>query len=159
MHEYKHDGGKIMFIGYLENVKYDYFRMGTEIPFPYDRVEDECLVWPWNAIYNSALDIRAALPNECYVGGVTLSFGKYSKLYRAEIVSDGKVIGKYTAETGKTFEGNVTIPVGASLRGFVIRLYSAISSIMLREIRISAAYDDNAPLVWPTPKHSEYSDE
>ncbi len=149
-----------MFIGYLENVKYEYYRMGTKLPLPpAPEKEDDCTVWRWDTLYNSALDIHATLPEECFVGAVTFSFGKYTKLYSIEIISDGKLLGKYSAETGKYFTGGATVVIGATVKSFIIRMHDAVSSIMLKELRISGAYEDGKPLIWPTPKKASFGEQ
>ena len=133
--------------------------MGTNIPLPPEpEKEDDCTVWRWNTLYNSALDIRVSLPTECFVGAITMSFGKYTKLYSIEVISEGKLIGKYSAETGKYFTGDVTVNIGTTSKEFTIRLLDAVSSVMLRELRISGAYEDGKPFVWPTPKSAEYGE-
>ena len=147
-----------MFFGYLENVKYEYLRMGTDIPLePEYSPENGAMFWDWRRMHGSALDIRVTLDGEYFVGAVYLRFSGYTKIYRAEVRSGDKILGVHSAETGKFTTRIDPIAIGEKLNGFVIRLYDAMSTITVDEIRISAAKEDGEPLLWPTPKSARIS--
>ena len=149
-----------MFIGYLDNVKYEYLRAGSTIPCePTIDPENNARVWNWTLLYNSAIDIKATLPRECFVGAVSISFIGYTKIYSVEVYSeDGDLLGRYNAETGKHTTGEITVPVYKSCSGFTLRIHNAMSTISIAELRISAAYEDGEPLIWPQPKKASYGE-
>ena len=146
-----------MFIGYIEDAKFEYYRAGSDTPLQ-PSIADGCTVWDWKKLYNSALDIRVSLGRECFVGSVTLPFSGYTKVYGIEIYSGNSLISRYMAEPETYFTTDKTVSVGATLSAFTIRLYDAFSTITLGKIRISAAYEDGAPLIWPTPKNAEFGE-
>ena len=142
-----------MFIGYLENYKLEAFREGTNIPCPSTVGEfGTGIRWDYKRILNTSLDLRFTLERECFVGSVSFTLGRFVKIYSAEIISGGKIISKYTAETGKYFTSDFTVRIGENLSSFTVRLHNAYSSIEFTDIKIAAAYEDGAPLIWPTPK-------
>lgn len=143
-----------MFIGYLEKYRIEAFREGTNIPCTPDEGEvGGGMRWDYRQIQNTALDLRFSLERQCFVGSISLTPGRYVKIYSAEVVVGGKVISKYTAQTGKYLTEPFTVRIGESLSSFTVRVHSAYSSIEFSEIRIAAAYEDGAPLIWPTPKN------
>ncbi len=142
-----------MYIGYYENPKLSYHLMGSDEKLtPTKNLHTGWDEISWKHIYNSALDIRVELSRECFVGAVTLPFGEMTKVYKIEVLSEGKTVGLFTAETGRYATGTITVAVGTTLSKFTVRIYNAISDISFEEVRISVAYEDGTPLVWPTPK-------
>ena len=142
-----------MFIGYYENPKLSYHMMGSDISLP-PAVNEEtgALSWDWKFIHNSALDIDVDLEKECFVGSVTLPFTDRTQVYKVQIISKGKIIGEHTARTNKVISDSTTVAIGVTLDKFTIRIFNAYSTITVSEIRISVAYEDGKPLIWPTPK-------
>ena len=142
-----------MYIGYYENPRLSYHLMGSDEKLtPTKNLNTGWDEISWKYIYNSALDIRVELDRECFVGAVTLPFGEMTKVYKIEILAEGKTVGLFTAETGRYATGTITVAVGASLDKFTVRIYNAISDISFEDVRISVAFEDGAPLIWPTPK-------
>ena len=91
------------------------------------------------------------LEKDSFIGAVSADFDANS-VTRAEILVDGRVSGFYQAETDKRFGGAITIPVGAVGKNIIIRLYTWIRNVIIKNIEILGAYDDENPLIWPTPK-------
>ena len=145
-----------MYIGYEQNAKFDYFRVGTSIPCPPQITELGEWKWSWELLLNTGIDILAQLPDEAFVGSVTLPMGAESSIVGVEIFVDGRSVGRYMAETGNTVSGRITVPVGVIASKFIIRVYTTISSFTVKDIEIAVARDDGAPLIWPTPKNSSF---
>lgn len=142
-----------MFIGYLENYKLEAFRAGSKIPLPPSVGETGIGIrWDYKLLLNSSIDIKFTLEQECFVGAISFTLGRFVKIYSAEIISNGKIISKFTAQTGKHFSEDFTVRIGKTLSSFTLRIHNAYSSIEFKEIKISGAYEDGAPLIWPTPK-------
>ena len=142
-----------MFIGYLENYKLEAFREGEVVPCPHTEGEfGTGIRWDYKRILNSSLDLKFTLERECFVGSISFTLGRFVKIYSAEIISDRNIISRFTAQTGKHFTEDFTVRIGRTLSSFTVRLHNAYSSIEFTEIKISGAYEDGAPLIWPTPK-------
>ena len=148
-----------MFIGYLENVKYSYSRPGGK-PIKEPVVnENGSVEWAWSENYCAPVIVNADLGRECYVGAVTLPLTEKARVAGVKILVDGKVVGKHLAEPGKVISGSITVPVGVTASSLAIRIENTGATVVgFFEPRISVCYDDNAPLVWPVPKHQTYSD-
>ena len=142
-----------MFIGYLENYKLESFRAGTNIPLESEGAEPPAIMrWDYRRILNTSLDLRFTLPHECFVGSISFTVQGYTKIYSAKVIGKSGVLGEYHAETGKYFTTDFTITVGQSLTEFTVRINNAYSTIEFTDIKIAGAYEDGAPLIWPTPK-------
>ena len=141
-----------MFIGYIENAKYEYRRAGCDIPCEPERdPEDGSLFWDWKRLHSSALDINVDLGEECYVGTVSIDFTGFTKLHKVEVLDGKRVVGVHSAETGKIITTIDPIAVGETLRKLTVRIYDAMSTVRIADMRIAVAKDDGAPLLWPTP--------
>ena len=110
------------------------------------------LLWKWDAVYDSAIDIIYELPQSCFVGAVYFSLLERSEISCAEVLIDGVLSGSYRAETGKTFSGEHTIHAGVWGRVVTLRLVGALKDIALTEPEVLGAYDDGAPAIWPAAK-------
>ena len=147
-----------MYIGYLKGAKYSYTIAKTNAACPPETTEDGLITWSWKTLYCMGLDVHVDLGRECYVGAVTLPLGPKSRITSLEVFADGKLVGKYYAETGKTTNGRVTAPVGVTASALTLRVGSFTSEVSFTEPEIAVAYDDGAPLVWPTPESAEFGD-
>ena len=141
-----------MFIGYLKEAKYSYTIAKTKAACPPDSCEEGLFAWSWKALYCMGLDVHVDLGRECYVGAVTLPLGPKARITSLEVYSDGELVGKYYAETGKTTNGRVTAPVGVNAKNLTLRVGSTTSEVSFTEPEIAVAYEDSNPLVWPTPE-------
>ena len=105
-----------MFIGYAQNVKFDYTRVGGK-PLGKEPVynEDGSVEWKWASFHEDSLEIRCELENEAYIGAVTIPTTDGSKCARVRAYVDGKMVGVYTAETGKTIGGKITVNGGTAM--------------------------------------------
>ena len=147
-----------MYIGYAQNVKFQYTRVGGK-PLAIDPIqnEDGSIEWKFGSFYEESLEIRCELERECYVGAVTLPTTPGSKCTRVRVFVDGKVVGKYAAETGKTITGNITAHVGTVTKFLTVRVdMKGGFKFGLHTPMISVSYDDEKPLIWPVPKKATY---
>jgi hypothetical protein len=145
-----------MFVGLLNNIKETSFtHKGTSVPFPPSSVDGNVNTWAWRYTYDSALDANYTLDKECFIGAVSFEINERC-ITKAEVLVDGKVSGMYSAETGKLFGGAVTVPVGVKGTSVTLRFYTSLMDLSLYSVEILGAYDDEKPLVWPTPKNIEY---
>lgn len=148
-----------MYIGYAENVKFDYTRVGGKPITPPTYNEDGSVEWKWDAHYNASVEVHATLPRECYVGDVALPLTEKARIAGIRIYVDGKIVGRFSAGTGRVIGGKIIVPVGVVTDSLIIRIDNAGACVVgFFEPTISVCYDDNAPLVWPTPKKATYGD-
>lgn len=113
--------------------------------------ESGALAWSWKTIRRTAIDVKADLGRECFIGAVGFLLSDAS-VRSAEVLVDGKLSGAHRGETGKLTGGRINIPVGVKGREVTLRLYADMVDVTLRDLDILGAYDDEAPLVYPTPK-------
>ena len=145
-----------MFIGLLDKIKSTYYtHEGVDVPFPPSSVNETGASWAWNYAYDSAIDAHYELDGECFIGAVTVKLSENS-VVKVEILVDGKVCGSHTAETGKNIGGEITVPVGMKGSHVTVRLHTWLLNLTLSGVQILGAYDDERPLVYPTPKAIEF---
>lgn len=145
-----------MYVGILNNVlNTSYTHEGTAVPFPPSSEENGALSWGWKNAYDSPIDINKELTIESYIGAVTLDVSENS-IIKAEVLVDGRVSGKSLAKTGEYTGGKLTIPVGVKGKTVTVRLHTSLQNLTLNGIEILGAYDDEKPIIWPTPKNVEY---
>ena len=147
-----------MFIGYEQNAKFNYYRVGTRIPCPPEAREGELCRFGWMSLLNTGLDISVGLSEESFVGSVTLMLGEGSRIAGAEVLLGDRPVGKYMAETGRDVGGRISIGVGVMARELTVRIYTALFDLILEDIEIAVAKEDGAPLVWPTPKSASFGE-
>ncbi len=121
-------------------------------PFPPTEVNDGELLWKWNKIYDSAIDIIYELPRRCFVGAVSFSLSEESEVRSAEVLVDGVLSGSHYAETGKTFGGEHTLTVGTVGTVVTLRLGADLKNVALREPTILGAYHNGDADLWPVAK-------
>ena len=157
-----------MFIGLIDKIKsVSFTHEGTKIPFPPASVSEDGAFWAWNNVYDSAIDANYELDCECFIGAVTVKLSE-NAIVKADVLVDGKISGTYSKETDAYIDphakpsnflgGEITIPVGAKGTCVTVRLHTSLLDITLSGIEILGAYDDERPLVYPTPKSIEYLD-
>ena len=147
-----------MYIGYAQNVKFEYTRVGGK---PLDKEptynEDGSISWKWASFYEDTLEIKCTLEEECYVGAVTIPTTSKSKCARVRAYVGGKMVGVYTAETGKTISGKITVNIGVTAKEVILRVdMKGAFAFGFYPIMISVCKEDDKPLVWPVPKKAEY---
>ena len=150
-----------MYIGYAQNPKFTYTRVGGK-PLGKEPVynEDGSVEWKWASFYEDSLEIRCELERECYVGAVTIPTTSGSLCAGIKVYINGKIVGKYTAETGKTIKGNITVNVGVTASSLIIRVDTKGGyKFGFYPPMISICYEDDKPLVWPIPKHQSFGKE
>jgi len=146
-----------MYIGYAQNLRCTYTRPGGKpIAEPTVR-EDGAIGWKWDQHYVAGIEIRVQLERECYVGAVTLPLVQDARIAGLRIMVDGKIVGRFSAGTGKVTNGTITVPVGIFANSLIIRIdNSGANTVGFFEPRISVCYDDENPFVWPVPKNAVY---
>ncbi len=158
-----------MFIGLLDKIKSTYYtHEGTTVPFPPSSESEAGAFWAWNYAYDSAIDAHYELDGECFIGAVTVKLSE-DAIIKADVLVDGKISGTFSAETeeyvaphakdkGNYLGGEITIPVGAKGSHVIVRLHTALLDLTFSGVEILGAYDDECPLVYPTPKAIEFLD-
>lgn len=145
-----------MYIGTLkikENLSF--FHAGTDIPFSPDSTENGVYKWGWKTLLDNALDVKAKLEKNSYVGAVEITLPD-SSVSKIEILSADKIIGIHSAETGKYTGGNILIPISHNAEEITIRLHGVLENLYFEAPEFYGAYDDGNPLVWPTPKSIDF---
>ncbi|MBQ8321774.1 MAG: family 20 glycosylhydrolase [Clostridia bacterium] len=142
-----------MFIGNLEIKDLRFTRMGTDIETVPTSIENGIYTWSYGVLSDTGLDIHIELGRECYVGTVKIPLQPpKASVYSAEVISEGKIVGRYAAETGKIVYGTITVEVGAVAKELIIRLYSSTEEMVFAVPEITACYDDSEPFLWPRAK-------
>jgi len=144
-----------MYIGTLEAKNISFTHEGTSVPFPPSNTDTGLGMWAWKYLYDSPIDVNLTLGQKSYVGAVTVKLNEDSVI-AVEALVDGQSSGKYSAETGKRTGGEITVPVGYLGETVTVRLHTTLRDVIIESVEIVGAYDDEAPLVWPTPKNIEY---
>lgn len=147
-----------MYIGYCKDVKYSYTRVGGKVPFEPEIGEGGEIVFNWTRLYNAGVEIHAELGKEYYVGSVTLPLLPKAKICGIKIYADGRLVGVYSAGTGKTSGGRITVDAGIFASRLTIEIETSIYEVSFTEPEISVLLDDGAPLMWPVPKSASFGD-
>ena len=144
-----------MYVGLLNyGEKFTYTYAGSNIvPTPTSE-ENGVITWSWKVLYKTAIDLTAQLGRECFVGAVSVKLPEASVI-AAEVLVDGALAGSYRAQAGKLVGGDLNIPVGTKGSTVVLRLYADVVDLSVSELCVLGAYDDEKPLLWPTPKNME----
>lgn len=143
-----------MFIGVLNTLDTSFTHAGTKVPFPPSSTESGLGTWEWGTTFDSAIDVNIELCRESFVGALTVELTEKS-LQKIEVLVDGRVSGYHTAKTDELTGGTVTIPVGAKGKLVTLRLHTNFETVTVGIPEILGAYDDEKPIVWPTPKSIE----
>ena len=101
-----------MYIGYCKDIKYTYTRVGGKVPFEPEIGNAGEIIFTWQRLYNAGVEIHAELPRLCYVGSVTLPLLPSAKVCGVKLISGGQTVGMYSAGTGKTSGGRITVNAG-----------------------------------------------
>lgn len=142
-----------MYVGILnQDKKFTYTYADSPIAFPPTSEENGVPMWSWKVLRKTAIDLTTELGRECYVGAVNVKLDDRS-VAAVEVLVDGALCGAYHAETGKLCGGDINVPVGSKGSTVTLRLYGEFADINLYSLDILGAYDDEKPLVWPTPKN------
>ncbi|MBE6602115.1 MAG: hypothetical protein E7637_06415 [Ruminococcaceae bacterium] len=141
-----------MYIGLLHQKSIAFTHADSSRPLPPSVTENGGYRWNWDDVFDTALDIRVSLEHLSLVGSVVLSFAERSTLKKVEVLSDGKPVGVYCAETDKRIGGKITVPIGAIAQDLTVRLYADLESITLESLSVFGTHDDGKPFVWPQPK-------
>ena len=141
-----------MYIGLLPQSGITFTHADSDLLLLPSVSENGVYKWNWDDVFDMALDIRVSLKHVSFVGAVVLSLAESKTLKKVEILSDGKIIGCYAAETGKRIGGEITVQVGAVTEELTLRLYADLESITLEKLSVFGAHDDGKPFVWPQPK-------
>ncbi len=148
-----------MFIGNLEDVSYTYKRIGRDTSVMPEVLEGGVLLWKFGVLADSGIDIHAELGRRCFIGSITLSFASpKTSVYSAEILKGEKIIGKYSAETGKLVHGSVTVSVCEYAESITVRVYTSTEEFAIYPPMITAAFCDGEPLLFPMPKSARYGE-
>lgn len=145
-----------MYIGLLEKKSVEFFHTRTDKPFTPDFNEGGVYKWDWwLKLFDVPFDAKITLCESSFIGTLSINLGE-SRITCIEVLVNGKVEGKYSAENGKTFGGEVNVPVGAVGSELVARIYPSYDDITISQIEVLGAHDDGKPMVWPTPKSIEF---
>lgn len=144
-----------MYIGIIEKKKVDVCIMNSDVVLEPSSVKDGTAIWEWLKIFNVPFDVKIELSKSSYVGAVcpNISVGLVERI---EVLVDDSVCGSYSAETGKLFGGEITIPVGVVTDKLTVRIYPNMEDVGFSEIDVLGAHDDGAPMVWPAPKNIKF---
>ncbi|MBQ9806903.1 MAG: family 20 glycosylhydrolase [Clostridia bacterium] len=141
-----------MYIGTLKQQKIAFFHAGTDIPFSPSSAENGIYTWNWDYIFDTALDVHVTLEEASFIGAITVGLTKKKSVKKIEILSNGVIVGVYSAETDGATGGEITVSVGTETKTLTVRLYAAMEDLILTNLDVLGARDDETPFVWPQPK-------
>lgn len=144
-----------MYIGVIEKKEVKVCQIDSDVALETGAEIDGVAVWEWLKTFNVPFDVKIELAEPSYVGAVcpNISVGLVEHL---EVIVDGEILGCHSAETGKLFGGEITIPVGVVTKELVLRVYPNMENVGISNIDVLGAHDDGNPMVWPTPKNIEF---
>ena len=139
--------GQIMYIGSItEGASLKFYRAGTDIPFEPEKTDDG-LVWKWDRVFDSEIDIKYTLGEECFIGDVVtgVTGAKETTLYadgsRIACKNDGSAVSV------NEFAGELTIRVRGDL-----------CDIVFSGAEIFGCRPDDEPLMLPRPNTLSFGD-
>ena len=147
-----------MYIGYCQNVKFSYTRVGGKHAFDPEILENGEKFFKWDRIYNAGLEIHAELDKEYYVGSLTLPLVGNARVCGIKVFSRDGIVGVYSAGTGCAKGGKITVEVGVFTDNLTVRIETGADDVCFTDPEIFVCRDDGAPFVWPVPKKAEYFD-
>lgn len=142
-----------MYIGLLNEYvkKTTYTHAGVSTPFAPDSLDDRRVLLKWDKVYDTAVDVNYALKDECFIGAVNVNIESES-VGEIFVLVDGKVSGKFMAASPFTPDGKITVNVGVTGKNVTLRIRGDLKDITLGDTQILGSYDDEFPLLFPTPK-------
>ena len=145
-----------MYIGLLEKKSVEFFHTRTDKPFTPDFNEGGVYKWDWwLKLFDVPFDAKITLCESSFIGTLSINLGE-SRISCIEVLVNDKVEGKYSAENGKTFGGEVNIPIGVVASELIARIYPSYDDITISQIDVLGAHDNGEPMVWPTPRNIEF---
>ncbi|MBE6656018.1 MAG: hypothetical protein E7609_03985 [Ruminococcaceae bacterium] len=146
-----------MYIGLLEQKRVSYCCANSNLDFPPSAVEDGVTVWNWDRVFNVPFDVNIDFGKSSYIGVLCTKIER-GHVTRLEVLVNGEICGCYAAETGKSFDGEVSIPVETVGDSLTLRIYPYLEAVGLAMLDVLGAQNDGKPMVWPTPKNIEYGE-
>ena len=141
-----------MYIGELKTKKnIEFYHINSKIPFPPSYTKNGSYTWLWEKLFDTGVDISITLEQKCFIGAVNFTVPE-NCLSETTVLVNGSPAGYRTSADYRLFGGHVTVPVGVWGDEITIRLNADFQDIVLQNIEILGALDDDIPLVWPTPK-------
>ena len=125
-----------MYIGALKQQKIEFLHAGTAIPFSPSATENGVYTWNWNAVFDTALDIQVTLEESAFIGAITVSLVKKKSVKKIEILSNGAIVGVYSAQTDSATGGDINISVGTEAKELTVRLYAAMEDLILTGVEV-----------------------
>ena len=145
-----------MYIGLLEKKSVEFFHAYTEEPFTPDVCEGGSYKWDWwLKLFDVPFDMKITLCQESFIGALSMKLSEKCAC-RIEVLVNGKVEGKYSAEDGAATGGEITIPVGATASELIARIYPVYDDITISDVDVLGAHDNGEPFVWPIPKNIKF---
>jgi hypothetical protein len=175
-----------MYIGQL-NAKhahltgsYQFFRRGTQIPFPPDLVSGSnggdtgeiafgdgslcrgsSVGWKWNSVMDTGVDVRFSFDKDVFLGAVCVKLAERSAVKSVEVYSVGDewpaCVGRFDAQTGGLLSGEFTVPIGVRAREFIVRFQADLKDVVISQLALIGADSDEAG-IYPTPADAQYGD-
>lgn len=141
-----------MYIGIINYEKDLLFtHINSNLKFDPSKSENGVYSWCWNEIYDTGVDITLKLERECYVGAVNFTVPDVS-LAEANVIIEGVTSGSRRSSDHTLFGGKISIPVGRHAKALKLRLHADFQDVEISDIEILGAYNDEVPLIYPTPK-------
>lgn len=142
-----------MYIGYFESdTPFTYTKIGTNLPCAPTSVENGVTTFSWKQLYYTGVDIQIDLQEHMFVGSVTLPLEEGSQIRGFEVLADGRTVAKYTAETGKTAGGTLTVGVGAYASALILRIHTVLHDLSFTAPEIAVCRREDSPFTWPMAK-------
>ena len=141
-----------MYIGALKyKEEFTFTHINSNIPFPPSKNADGSFSWKWQELFDTGVDVSFELEKEAYVGAVSFTLSEPSAV-RIAVLVDGKASGLREASSRELIGGDISIPVGVYGKRVTVRIHTDFKDLELKSIEVLGAYDNDAPLIWPSPK-------
>jgi len=139
-------------IDLAKNTSAAFYKRGTKIPLLPD-IGD--FSWNWSTVMDTGVDILYSLSEKHFIGTVSLTLSKASGVRDVMVLCDSLCSGRYHAETGKSINGTIDIPVGVSANEVTIRLNACLLEISIEELCIYGTNVSEIQL-YPTPENVKF---
>lgn len=137
-----------MYIGTIkEFAKVEFYRAGTTVPFEPERI-DGSLVWKWDRVFDSEIDIKYTFDRFSYIGDIELGISGAAEI---SVFVDGSRVACKKDEPVARVNLNGT--------ELIVRVRGNLEDIVLKAQDVFGFFpDDDEPLLFPRPKDAKISD-
>ena len=127
---------------------------GGNIPLPVkegDPLRGEALAFSWETVRDSEVEMKITLPQACFIDRAVVSLARQSAVTSVEVLHNGVLLHRHTAETGKTITSSVLeLQAGVVADSLSLVFVSDFADLAISAVTLYGAVEDGVDL-FPTP--------